>query len=76
MTIDVRTPEDKQRETMNVALITARKKLKEALVELEYLILATPSGARRNALTEANIHASGAVAVLGQLRSIEKHEAS
>lgn len=55
MAIDTRTPEDYRRESRNIALLLAKKYLSQALGELEYLVNATPTGDRRNALTDANI---------------------
>jgi hypothetical protein len=47
--------EAKRIELRNFHLIQAKRKLRECLNDVEYLILATSSGERRNALTDANI---------------------
>lgn len=67
MTIDTRTPEGRAIEERNAALGLARKWGSRSKEELEWLILATPSGDRRNSLTEANIHIGQALTVLQEL---------
>lgn len=69
MAIDTTTAEGKMKETRNAALHILKRKIREAATELEYLINSTPTGERRNCLTEANIHLMGAAAKASQLKS-------
>jgi len=71
MVIDVRTPEGRAREMRNVALAQAKKKLLDAASELDYLIVAIPTGTRRNTVCDANIHTIAAVHELQKLASEE-----
>ena len=71
MAIDTSTPEGRRRELRNIALLQAKKKLCEALAEIEYLIMATPTSERRNTLTEVNIHVMHGNELLLKLTSEE-----
>ena len=71
MAIDTTTPEGKQRELRNISLMQAKKELQRALDELNYLIMATESGERRNTITEANIHIMHGAEQLAKLSSEE-----
>lgn len=69
MAIDTTTPEGKEKEKRIASLHILKRKVREAAAELDWLILATPTGDRRACLTEANIHLLGAAAKLSQLKS-------
>lgn len=45
----------------------AARHMESAMSEVEYLILATPTGEDRNAITDANIHLMAAKAILTHL---------
>lgn len=72
MTIDVRTPEDRQRELRNISLLNAKKLLGRTIDEINYLIGATATGDRRNTLCDANIHLTEVNNLLSILKSEEK----
>lgn len=46
---------------------TAHRRLAKTVLEVEWLILATPTGEKRNKLTEANIHLQVAMNLLPDL---------
>lgn len=71
MAIDTTTPEGRDRERRNASLITARRHTQQALSELEYLIMATPTGERRNLLTDINIRLMEAEKYLSNMKSEE-----
>lgn len=71
MAIDTTTPEGRERELRNISLMQAKKELQRAMAEVEYLIMATPSGDRRNTITDANIHMMAAAGFLNTLSSEE-----
>jgi hypothetical protein len=56
MPIDTTTLEGRNRELRNASLLVAKRHVRGLLGELGYLINATPTGERRNVLTEVNIH--------------------
>jgi hypothetical protein len=72
MPIDVRTPEDRQREARNIALMQAKRKLADVVSDLDFLIVATPTGKRRNTICDVNIHVAAASHALHSLVSEEK----
>ena len=72
MSIDVSTPEDKRRELANFSLMQAKKNLERTLEEVNYLINATPTSARRTTFTDAAMHLMIAGESLNSLQSIEK----
>lgn len=53
--MDLSTQEGKLREERNTALLLVRRALDRAQREMEFLINATPTGERRNLLTDINI---------------------
>jgi hypothetical protein len=69
MTINTRTLEGRQREAHNTSLMILKRRLTDALNELDYLIMATPSGERRDTLTEVNIHVMHGADMVAKLRS-------
>jgi hypothetical protein len=71
MAIDTTTLEGRAREYRNAALLQAKRHLQKAKEEIEYLIAATPTGERRNALTGANIHTMAAQEIAAKLSSEE-----
>lgn len=71
MVIDTTTAEDRRRESRNASLMIAKRRLQEALSELDFLIAATESGDRRNTLTDVNIHLLEAQKYLNTLSSEE-----
>lgn len=71
MAIDTTTPEGRNRELRNIALLQAKRELQRAMDEVQYLIMATPTGDRRNTFTDANIHMTSAQTFLNTLSSEE-----
>lgn len=71
MAIDVSTVEGRHRELRNIALIEAKRHLERTRAEIDYLILGTASGERRNTLTAVNIHLMSGAGYLDQLGSEE-----
>ena len=65
MTIGV-TPFD--RRAVNVSLGIATRALRVAIDELDFVINATPTGERRNTLTDVNIHLGTANNLLSNLK--------
>lgn len=55
----------------NASLLIAKRRLQEALNEMDFLIAATESGDRRNTLTDVNIHLLEAQKYLNTLSSEE-----
>jgi len=66
MNIDYRA---RRLEIVNTPLSSAKDRVTEALNEIEYLIMATPSGARRNTLIDVNVHLVEAQRYLNTLPS-------
>jgi hypothetical protein len=48
--------EERRLESRNASLMVAKRRLVEALSELDFLIAATATGDRRDTLTDVNIH--------------------
>lgn len=71
MAIDTTTPEGRERELRNISILQARKHIERAKAEVEYLIMATHSGDRRNTFCDANIHMTAALEGLNTLSSEE-----
>ena len=53
--MDKNNPEHRRMEARNIALSIVRRKLVELENEVDFLINATPTGERRNLLTDINI---------------------
>lgn len=64
----------RNRELRNSSLIQAKKHLTSLQEEISYLIMATPTGPRRDKFTEINIHISAAWLLLSELHSEERPE--
>jgi len=71
MAIDTSTPEGRNHELRNISLMLAKKRLEQVLDEVNYLIMATATGDRRNTICDANIHLLEATKCLGSLTSEE-----
>lgn len=71
MAIDTRTPEGRQRELRNASLLQLKRNIERALDELNYLIMSTETGERRNAITDINIHMMAAADGASKLGSEE-----
>lgn len=71
MVIDTRTDEGRRRESRNASLMTVKRRLAEVASELEFLIMSTPTGDRRNTFTDVNIHVLEATKYIGTLSSEE-----
>lgn len=48
--------EERRLESRNASLMVAKRRLMEALSELDFLIAATATGDRRDTLTDVNVH--------------------
>lgn len=72
MSIDVSTPEGRAREMRNIALLQAKRKLADVVSDLDFLIVATPTGKRRNTICDVNIYVAAASHALNALVSEEK----
>ena len=67
-------PEQRNRTSeRNISLARLRRSLREADQELDFLIAATPTGERRNTITEINISVKMAIRKTDSLRA-EKDE--
>lgn len=71
MPIDVTTLEGRARQYRNAALLNAKRNLRKAMDEIDYLIRNTPTGERRNTLTDANISGMATQDHLNKLASEE-----
>lgn len=74
MTIRTITAADKQRETRNASLNIMKRRLQEVENEINYLIMATPTGDRRNILCDAHIILLSLVGEVARLASEEFEE--
>lgn len=63
--------EARRRESRNASLMSVKRRLAEVASELEFLIMSTPTGDRRNTFTDVNIHVLEATKYIGTLSSEE-----
>lgn len=71
MPITTATPEDRQREARNASLMICKRRCREVMAEVGYPIAATPTGDRRNLLTDINILLMDASNKLNSINSEE-----
>lgn len=71
MVIDTTTAEGRRRESRNASLGIAKRRLRDTLNEMSFLIAATPTGDRRNTFTDVHIHLLEAQKYLDTLSSEE-----
>lgn len=71
MVINTTTAEGRRRESRNASLLVAKRRVQEALNEMDFLIMATATGCRRNIFTDVNIHLVEAQKYLNTLSSEE-----
>lgn len=63
--------EARRRESRNASLMTVKRRLAEVASELDFLIMSTPTGDRRNTFTDVNIHVLEAIKYIATIKSEE-----
>ena len=63
--------EARRLESRNASLMTAKRRLAEVASELDFLIMSTPTGDRRNTFTDVHIHVLEAAKYLNTIKSEE-----
>ena len=63
--------EARRLESRNASLMVAKRRVQEALNEIEFLIMATTTGCRRDTFTDVNVHLLEAQKYLNSLSSEE-----